>query len=218
MIIDLHNHTTYSYDGSNTIEEIIENAIAHGVTVVGISDHQFSVMERQAEYIAHIRRCRERYADKITVLCGLEIGTRPTPPDFLASTSKALDYCLFESLDSLRGEDLYEFLEWRRLFPCKVGLAHTDIFALSNRYQLDMLRVLKEYDIFWEINTSGNYPYYYDFLTNEEKRCAVAKSGVMLSVGSDTHWLREYRFRQIKKANELIRSLGNPIAFAQEEL
>lgn len=218
MIIDLHNHTVFSYDGSNTPEEIIENAIAHNVDVIGICDHQFSVRERQEQYIAHIHQCREKYANEITVLCGLEIGTRPTPPDFLASTANELDYCLFESLDSLRGEDLYEFLEWRRLFHCKVGLAHTDIFALSDRYQLNMLNVLRGYDIFWEINTSGNYMYYYDFLTNPEKRRAVAESGITLSVGSDTHWTREYRFQQLKSANELVRSLGNPIVFGKEAL
>lgn len=41
--VDLHNHTKFSYDGSNTPEEIIENAIRHGVDVIGITDHQFSI-------------------------------------------------------------------------------------------------------------------------------------------------------------------------------
>ena len=35
--VDLHNHTKFSYDGSNTPEEIIENAIRHGVDVIGIT-------------------------------------------------------------------------------------------------------------------------------------------------------------------------------------
>ena len=39
--VDLHNHTKFSYDGSNKPEEIIENAIRHGVDVIGITDHQF---------------------------------------------------------------------------------------------------------------------------------------------------------------------------------
>lgn len=38
-ITDIHNHTKYSYDGSNTCEEIIKNAIANGISVLGISDH-----------------------------------------------------------------------------------------------------------------------------------------------------------------------------------
>lgn len=215
MIMDLHNHTTYSYDGSNTPEEIIENAIAHNLDIVGICDHQFSVRERLTEYIRHIRLCRDKYAGRIRVMCGLEIGMRPSPPDFLPSVSGELDYCLFECLDSPRGEDLYEFLEWRRLFKCKAGLAHTDIFSLSARYRLNMLNVLKSYNIFWEINISGNYPYYYDFLTNEEKRRAVAESGITLTIGSDTHWIREYNDSKIKKANALAELLGNPLVFGE---
>ena len=38
--VDLHNHTKFSYDGSNTPEEIIENAIRHGVGRVPISRPQ----------------------------------------------------------------------------------------------------------------------------------------------------------------------------------
>ena len=34
-ITDLHNHTLYSYDGSNTCTEIINNAIANSISVIG---------------------------------------------------------------------------------------------------------------------------------------------------------------------------------------
>ena len=111
--------------------------------------------------------------------------------------------------------DLYEFLEWRRLFSCPVGLAHTDIFALSERYGVDMLALLKKEDIFWEINTSGNYTYYYDFITNGQKRRAVRDSGITLSIGSDTHRLYSFCESKLKSANELAQSLGNRIIFAK---
>ncbi len=208
--VDLHNHTIFSYDGSNTPDEIIENAINHGIDVIGITDHQFSIGLRLPDYFEYIQHCKVKYHDKIRVLCGLEIGTRPKPDDLLASDASCLDYVLFESLDHPRGMDFFEFLEWRRLFSCPVGLAHTDIFALSERYGLDILRILKEYDIFWELNVSGNYSYYYDFLTNAKKREAVRASGITVSVGSDTHWVEEYRYKRIREANELLRELGNP--------
>ena len=79
--VDLHNHTKFSYDGSNTPEEIIENAIRHGVDVIGITDHQFSIGENLPIYYEYIQHCKIKYADQIKVLCGLEIGTRPTPPE-----------------------------------------------------------------------------------------------------------------------------------------
>ena len=212
-LIDLHNHTYYSYDGKNSPEQIIQNAISHGIDVIGITDHQFSIHERLPEYIAHLEYCRDKYKKEIRVLIGLEIGTRPAPNDLLADSCKELDYVLFESLDDSldRAMDLYEFLEWSRLFKCKKGLAHTDIFALGEKYRLDMIEVMRQYNLFWEINTSGNYMYYYDFLTSEKKRGIIKQSGIAVTVGSDTHDICEYRFKQIKRANEILKKLGNPL-------
>ncbi len=209
--VDLHNHTVFSYDGSNTPEEIIENAINCGVDVIGITDHQFSIGENLPAYYRHIRHCQLKYADRIRVLCGLEIGTRPAPPESLPRATEMFDYVLFESLDDERAMDFYEFLEWRRLFKCKVGLAHADIFKLGERYGADMLKVMRDNDIFWELNTSGNYIYYYDFLTNEKKQRAVKESGIPVSVGSDTHAVNEYRKKQVRRANELLQKLGIPL-------
>ena len=136
--VDLHNHTKFSYDGSNTHEEIIENAIRHGVDVIGITDHQFSIGENLPIYYEYIQHCKIKYADQIKVLCGLEIGTRPTPPESLPRATEIFDYVLFECLDDTRAIDFYEFLEWRKLFKCKAGLAHTDIFKLGgNVYAFD---------------------------------------------------------------------------------
>lgn len=209
--VDLHNHTVFSYDGSNTPEEIIENAINCGVDVIGITDHQFSIGENLPTYYRYIRHCQLKYADKIRVLCGLEIGTRPAPPESLPRATEMFDYVLFESLDDERAMDFYEFLEWRRLFKCKVGLAHTDIFKLGERYGMDIIEVMRDNDIFWELNTSGNYIYYYDFLTNDKKQRIIKESGIPVSVGSDTHAVNEYRKKQVRRANELLQKLGIPL-------
>lgn len=216
MLMDLHNHTTFSYDGSNSPEQIIENAINHGFHAVAITDHQFTIKNRLGEYIDRILRCKEKYASKIKVYAGLEIGTCPRPTDIFASDTKELDFVLFESLDRAKATDLYEFLPWRHMFECPVGLAHCDIFKMSEDYNLDMLNLLKKENIFWEINTSGNYNYYYDFLTNEKKRQAVKAAGIGVSVGSDTHALFEYRKEQIVNANILVRELGLPLPFKMD--
>ena len=211
--IDLHNHTTFSYDGTDTPEAIIENAIAQNVDVIGISDHQFTIGENLPGYIRKIHSLQEKYAGKIHVLCGLEIGTRPKPDNLILSNCRGLDFCLFESLDSPTGMDLFEFLEWRRLFSIPVGLAHTDIFSLSARYGVDMLRILQQEHIFWELNTSGNYSYYYDFLTNREKQAAAAQSDIIMSVGSDTHRTIDFSAPKLRRAHALLRGLKIPIMF-----
>lgn len=210
-IIDLHNHTNFSYDGQNSVEEVVENAAESGVGVIGITDHQFSVGDRLGEYICEVNRVKEKYRGRITVLCGLEIGTRPMPNDFPAHLSGELDYCIFESLDDGRAMDLYEFFEWKRLFKCNIGLAHTDIFKLCEKYGVDLLKILKRDNIFWEINCSGNYPYYYDFISNREKRRMVAKSGIKLSVGSDLHLVGDFDIKRLSQTNEMIRKLKNPL-------
>ena len=188
--VDLHNHTKFSYDGSNTPEEIIENAIRHGVDVIGITDHQFSIGENLPIYYEYIQHCKIKYADKIKVLCGLEIGTRPTPPESLPRATENFDYVLFECLDDTRAIDFYEFLEWRKLFKCKAGLAHTDIFKLGERYGLDIIKILRD---------------------NEKKQQIIKESGIPVSVGSDTHYIAEYRKKQIRRANELLQKLNIPL-------
>lgn len=216
MLQDLHNHTYFSYDGSDSPEMLVENAILNGIDTVGICDHQFTEGFNFDEYVKKLRAVKDKYQGVCDVKIGLEIGTRPHPDNLLArSVSKALDYCLFESLDSIKAMDLYEFLEWRRLFTCPVGLAHTDIFALEKRYGLDMLKLMKENDIFWEINTSGNYVYYYDFISNPDKQKAVKDSGITLSIGSDTHRIHDLSKAKLVSANELAGSLGNKIIFGK---
>ena len=65
MIMDLHNHTVFSYDGSNTPEEIIEHAILHGFDAVGICDHEFTIQDRLGDYIRYLHQCKEKYKKDI---------------------------------------------------------------------------------------------------------------------------------------------------------
>lgn len=214
MLMDLHNHTVFSYDGSNTPEEIIENAIRSGFDAVGICDHQFTIKTNLKEYIAYIKRCKEKYRKDIKVFVGLEVSVCPMPDDFSPNDIDGLDYILLERLDKPGASSLDECIKLRRKLNCPVGFAHCDVFGMSEKYNLDMLELMRRENIFWELNTSGNYSYYYDFLTNENKRQAVKQSGVGVSVGSDTHAVFEYRKKQIIKANELVRKMLLPMPFA----
>lgn len=211
-IIDLHNHTNFSYDGISGINSLVENAIRNGVDVLGITDHEFSIQDKIEEYIKAVNEAKKRYKGKIILLLGLEIGTRPYPEKFNPEITRKLDYCLFESLDDSRAMDFNEFLVWRKNFHCPQGLAHTDIFKLSKMYNTDILSILKRENIFWEINFSGNYNYYFDLISNGEKQEAVSKSGIALSVGSDTHWIGDFDKKRLVQTNGLVRDLKNPLA------
>jgi histidinol phosphatase-like PHP family hydrolase len=64
-LTDLHNHTTFSYDGTNSCEEIIENALSKGIEVIGITDHQYSISDI-GEYIYTINECKRKYGKELT--------------------------------------------------------------------------------------------------------------------------------------------------------
>lgn len=76
---DFHVHTTFS-DGKSSPEEVVLAAIEKGMSCLGFSDHSYTFFdeeycmpkERIGEYKACIASLKERYADKIKILCGIE--------------------------------------------------------------------------------------------------------------------------------------------------
>ena len=76
---DWHMHTDWS-DGENTPREMIEAAIAAGLTRIGITDHSDTPFDPDycmatadyAAYRAEIRALAAEYADRIEVRCGME--------------------------------------------------------------------------------------------------------------------------------------------------
>ena len=75
-----HTHTTFS-DGKNTPEEMVRAAIALGMPAIGFSDHSDTPCDRSycmksaqyPAYLAELNRLKEKYADQITVLRGIEL-------------------------------------------------------------------------------------------------------------------------------------------------
>jgi len=76
---DLHTHSRFC-DGRNTPEEMVLAAIDKGLTRIGICTHayvpfdpDFCIAEsRYPEFQAELARLKEKYADRIEVLCGVE--------------------------------------------------------------------------------------------------------------------------------------------------
>jgi len=87
--IDLHIHSEFSH-GKNSLEEMIEAAIAKGFTTIGISEHlprldnfRYSSekdlknprgFERWEEYLSEVKRLHEKYRNQgIKILLGCEV-------------------------------------------------------------------------------------------------------------------------------------------------
>ena len=91
---DYHMHTTFC-DGKSTAEEMVLGAIARGLTKMGFSIHseQFSPRAPRdpkimAAYRAEIARLKEKYRDRIEILCGAECDY------YFPADKKDFDYTL----------------------------------------------------------------------------------------------------------------------------
>ena len=90
----LHTHSLYD-DGHSTLEDMLQSAMAHGLSAFGFSGHSplpfandWAIPEdRLAEYNAHTRRLQAQYEGVFPVFCGLEwdnCSPLPTQPyDYL---------------------------------------------------------------------------------------------------------------------------------------
>ncbi|MBQ1210996.1 MAG: PHP domain-containing protein [Clostridia bacterium] len=208
-IMDIHSHTYYSRCGRDQFEQIIEAAIDGGVELFGISDHNYGVGDRIEEYRAKQAEMREKYKDRIRVLSGFEICTLKDPAlvgytyDYPLSRLEGFDYVLVENIHDERSVWGLDLPEMRKDFPCRVGIAHTDLIGLARQLGEDptaFLRRFAEKDIFWEMNVSydsiHNYrehAYVLRLKESEEEQEMVRRSGIRLSVGFDGHRVEDYR-------------------------
>jgi histidinol phosphatase-like PHP family hydrolase len=181
MLQDLHSHTYYSFCGKDDPEEIVKAAIAGGIELFGICDHNYGVgfstwgayeapidvvpnrydAVTLRRYYDHISLLKDKYAGKIKILSGIEVATdserikAPLPDD---ADISFFDYCLIESLareDSTTGGDLFGFA--KRCGTKSVGIAHTDMFSfIASRGEdpLSYFKRMAEESIFWEMNVS----------------------------------------------------------------
>ncbi len=247
MIQDLHSHTYYSFCGKDSPETIVEAAIAGGIELFGICDHNHGVgfcrydaykapenvipnhygPRALQRYYDHINLVREKYADRIRILCGIEITAtldRPKialPPD---ADISFFDYCMIENPNlenSLINRDLFAFAE--RCGCRHTGVAHTDMFAFIASLGEDPYRYFRrmaEAGIFWEMNVSFDsihkyreHAYMLDFFQNEEQQAIVRESGVRLSVGFDGHRVEDYLPERVAYYCKRLTELGIKMAF-----
>ena len=211
---DLHSHSYYSGCGRDDPRVMIEAAIAGGITHFGISDHNYGVGDRKAEYIAELSSLREEYKDRISLLIGIEISTLPgkTPPEDEKYTE--LDYCLIEETDC-DNTVVTDIVEYGSRFDCPAGIAHTDLFGYCEKKGLDPLTFFKrmaQAGMFWEMNVSYDSIHHYreheyvkEFMRNEEQQRIIRESGVRVTVGFDGHRVEDYLPERVRAMNDFLR-------------
>ena len=246
MIQDLHSHTYYSFCGRDTPEKLIETAIMGGIELLGICDHNYGVgigrkeiykgesefsnedYERTLKrYFDHMTLLKEKYADRIKILRGIEIASTLLRPRALLPQKADVsyfDYALIEHIspvsDSAIAGDLFGFAE---RVGCPLGIAHTDIFAFIDELSEDRLSYLRHManeGIFWELNVNYDSTHHYreheyvrQFFESESQQELVRESGLKLSVGFDSHKADEYAPKRVREACEKLEALGIPLMF-----
>lgn len=179
MIQDLHSHTYYSFCGEDKPEVVIEAAIAGGIEVLGITDHNHGIGNARTNvffheldglddnyertlvrYFDHINLLKEKYAGQIEILRGIEVCTLKHGRNALPTSADIsfFDYCIVEQLDrpeeSIAEGDIFAFA---KRCDCPTGIAHTDMFAFIHSLGEDPLEYfsrMADAGIFWEMNVN----------------------------------------------------------------
>lgn len=245
MIQDLHAHTYYSFCSEDKPEKVVETAIAGGIQQLGICDHNYGVGCARTDfcydkgprlsadygktltrYYDHMNNIREKYRNRIKILCGIEVCTLLNENSYALPNGADVsffDFCLVENLDdknSITGGDIFSFA---KRCGCPTGIAHTDMFAFIKSRGDDPARYFRkmaEQGIFWEMNVNFDsihsfktHEYVTEFFKNKTQQEIVKKSGVRLSVGFDGHSEREYKSAKVKNACKLIKDMGIHLIF-----
>lgn len=133
---DLHTHTTFC-DGADSPEEMVLSAINIGLPILGFSAHSYTSFDERycikqeeiSHYINEINFLKEKYKDKITILCGMEMDY------FSVSPVDGLDY-LIGSVHYIKKDGEYITVDDSPeiLLDATEKLYGGDIYALCEDY------------------------------------------------------------------------------------
>ena len=131
LLPDMHTHSSYSHDGRNTLQEMLERARELGVCFYGVSDHfdydyDRSLMSEEEkattvntdaeEYFHGARHLQEDYEGVMNVLVGAEFGfsdSKEVQEKYREVTQKYKPDFVINSVHGVGGRDFIRFDEFR---------------------------------------------------------------------------------------------------------
>ncbi len=146
-MVDCHCHTAHSHDGTGTVRELCEQALAQQLSGVTITDHcdtRFcmaqDVIGPIAASTAEANRLKAEYAGHLKVLTGVELGEPYTYPAVAKQVTALTDYdVVLGSVHMMDQEPSYATIDFSAYTPEQI-----DDFL--TRYFRDMLRLIAEGD------------------------------------------------------------------------
>lgn len=204
---DYHLHSSFSGDSDTPMEEMVLQGIRMGLTQMCFTEHQdfdYPVSDgtpagtfdvNPDSYLYEFLNCREKYADKITLAFGIELGLQPYLSKKNAALAKAHEYdFIIASSHLCNGKDPYysAFYEGRRQEE-----AYREYFESI----LDNLKSFSNFDVYGHLDYVVRYgPQKDDGYTYEQYRDILDKilekliqdgKGIELNTGGLTSGLRE---------------------------
>ncbi len=189
---DLHMHTTYC-DGNDSAEDMVRSAIEKGLKTVGLSGHSFTPhdpsycmsRENTLKYIDEVRRLKEKYAESINVLLGLELDyyadTDTSPYDYLIGSvhymftpegrAKRDRILASDRIDVLSLTELIKFSDWSdvddepfdmRQFALTRGVDMLSVAELFYETEADIIKqtdcdIIGHFDLVTKFNERYRY-------------------------------------------------------------
>lgn len=240
MIANYHTHTARCHHAGGTEEEYVQRAIESGVKILGFSDHTpywfqgtyYSHMRmfrhELEEYVQVVKDLREKYADRIQILLGVECEYYPS---YFEETVKHLREAGIEYMiqgqhwvgdeenepycgRATDDETVLERFVDQSIEGMKTGLftylAHPDLIyyvgddASYLRHMERLCKAAKELDMPLELNLLGfrarrNYP-------DARFWKLAGEAGCKVLLGCDAHMPQDFLDTSaIEKAMELVR-------------
>ena len=204
---DYHLHSSFSGDSDTPMEEMVLEGIRKGLTQMCFTEHQdfdFPVSKETPEglfdlnpdsYLCEFLKCREKYADRITLCFGVELGLQPHLALKNAAFAGAHDYdFIIASSHLCNGRDPYypAFYEGRTQEK-----AYLEYFTSIP----DNLKAFDDFDVYGHLDyvvrygpqkdNGYTYEQYRDILDEILTRLIQAGKGIELNTGGLLQGLRE---------------------------
>jgi len=208
ILSDCHMHSKHSGDSTAPMEDMIERAIRLGLDTICFTEHNdFDYPDTAQEsgsvfllntdsYLYELIRLKEKYADRIRVLFGIELGLQPECVRKNAVLAKSYDFdFIIASSHICNGKDPYypAFFEGRTEEEAYREYFESILTNIKKFNNFDVYGHL-DYVVRYGPNKDNNYSYekYQDIIDPILSTLLEHEKGLELNTGAMRHDLKDF--------------------------
>ncbi|HAE61268.1 MAG TPA: histidinol-phosphatase [Eubacteriaceae bacterium] len=182
-MLDYHTHTTHSWDGMSSMDEMCQSAIVKGVSEICFTEHLavregdpcYGWLDMDA-YGKDIAKCRNKFKDKLIIKKGLEIGEPHLSMNKIEPYKSGHDIdFIIGSVHNLEEEDLTVYMQGKEQIESYTGYFR-ELLASVSQGDMDVIGhfdLLKRY----AFDVNGRYRHSdYEELIHEILKTAISRN------------------------------------------